>query len=364
MFFMKNFVFRTLLLAGVILGLIFSVVMAEEAKPLQDKFDTIVSPVMDARIVKGQNLVYCVTFQLAWNELCGRILKGEAKLADMPALAVALNKNIKAAVPPVLTGSNHIVMSGMGKDKIVEKINDRISFSFHGMLEPVNQTVGDEDVYIYAALIRNFSFVTEYDDILPERRLKFINSFVKFFGLSEFQDRPGKMAELKKQTQILKYDEKTGEFILRMKSDPLGDELVLACVKPSDTLKKTYDRVALTASRAKTEKLEEGDSLAIPEIEFNIKESFDSLAGKRLQNKGFSTYSIGGAIQAVSFHLDKTGAKLKSKAEILAYANGKSHKYRQLIFNKPFMIYMKESKAKAPYFIMWVENSRLMKVYE
>ncbi len=33
---------------------------------------------------------------------------------------------------------------------------------------------------------------------------------------------------------------------------------------------------------------------------------------------------------------------------------------RRLVFDKPFLLYMKEKGAKNPYFAIWIENAELM----
>ena len=36
------------------------------------------------------------------------------------------------------------------------------------------------------------------------------------------------------------------------------------------------------------------------------------------------------------------------------------NKLKQLIFDKPFIFYMKEEGAEYPYFIMWVDNPEII----
>jgi hypothetical protein len=61
------------------------------------------------------------------------------------------------------------------------------------------------------------------------------------------------------------------------------------------------------------------------------------------------------AKQAVRFRLDETGAVLKSETLLAA-----SLTQRNLVFDKPFLIYMKRGNAKAPYFALWVGNAELL----
>jgi len=55
------------------------------------------------------------------------------------------------------------------------------------------------------------------------------------------------------------------------------------------------------------------------------------------------------------FKLDEKGAMVKSTSMMAAAAIPK-----QLIYDRPFLIYLKDKNAKWPYFVMWVDNPELM----
>ena len=59
--------------------------------------------------------------------------------------------------------------------------------------------------------------------------------------------------------------------------------------------------------------------------------------------------------QSIRFRLDERGAVLKSEA---ASAGGDG--YRQMVFNKPFLILLKRRDAGKPYFALWVGDPELL----
>ena len=56
--------------------------------------NTTLTPVMDAKIEKGKNLLFCSTFQMAWNKICKDIIGGPLNVVDPPWYATPLNKLI------------------------------------------------------------------------------------------------------------------------------------------------------------------------------------------------------------------------------------------------------------------------------
>jgi hypothetical protein len=69
-------------------------------------------------------------------------------------------------------------------------------------------------------------------------------------------------------------------------------------------------------------------------------------------------------VQDTRFKLDEKGAVLKSRAFFMAMkaeapAPGNA-KPRMFIFDKPFLIYMKQKIGKYPYFVLWINNPELM----
>lgn len=66
--------------------------------------------------------------------------------------------------------------------------------------------------------------------------------------------------------------------------------------------------------------------------------------------------------QVLQFRLDERGAVIHSEAEVVG-ENG-SYEYtpgtRTFIFDKPFLIMLREASTRPPYFAGWIGNTDLM----
>ncbi len=145
------------------------------------------------------------------------------------------------------------------------------------------------------------------------------------------------------------------DFIIGLKSKSLKNEIILAKVNPGKTLLETITTVFGRIANVAPSLLEPGESLQIPKIDFNILHNYQELEDKLCLNNGLKDYSIIRAIQSIRFRLDEKGALLKSEAAIML--GGMPRNY---IFNKPFLLCLREKGAKYPYFAMWVDNAELL----
>jgi hypothetical protein len=85
---------------------------------------TIVSPHLEAEITKGTNVLWCGTFQLAWNEACD-LTGGDLQFdRDHPMVAV-LNKH--TFTKDSIDGSSYVAMAGFVKDDIHENIQRAVN---------------------------------------------------------------------------------------------------------------------------------------------------------------------------------------------------------------------------------------------
>jgi hypothetical protein len=91
---------------------------------------------------------------------------------------------------------------------------------------------------------------------------------------------------------------------------------------------------------------------------FDITHSYNELIGRFFINKNFEEYFITEAVQSIRFKLDEKGALLKSESRIGGAPISPRPKF--LIFDKPFLLVMKEKKGTYPYFAVWIDNAELM----
>jgi len=338
-----------------------------DEKTVSRKSDrTIVTPHMRVKIDKYKNVIYCSTFQIAWNMFKNKILKGEdIKLEGQPDTAVFLNKGVGSRSD--ISEKDYIALAGTKEDNIVRRINKMLAEKFP-YEKPVTIELFKEDVLLYAYLHKNLKFKNVfhiYDDVMTFNTEK-EEGDIESFGIY----RPENEDALKEQAEILYVsyaDEgKHGKYvassvILELKTKDPDDRLILACIEPKETLLKTVENAEQLIKDFKPEYRDQKkfSDLRIPKFDLDIKKEYDEFKGKKFMNPALSLqgWYIREATQSIKFRLDEKGALLSSFVMFIAPMGLLPP---DIVFNRPFLIYIKEDKGKHPYFAMWVGNSDLM----
>jgi len=312
---------------------------------------------MESKIEKGKNLVYCSTFQLAWNELKENIIKEEIKLTNEPDIVPLLNKSLFTKKD--LSDKDYVAMVGLGKDKILDKINEELKKKFGSDAPKVEEKLFSDDILAYAYLNKNLKFKNEFEKLKEQIKFKANGNTVdvKGFGLATTNNN-GKRYDIARQVAIIDYIS-DDDFIAKLAAESDKDEIFLAKVDSGDTLLETIDAVSRKIEKSKEERFGEKDILKVPSIDFYINHNYDELINKDLRNKGFEDYFIRKAVQDIRFKLNEKGAQLKSEAKIIMQKSAPApnvEKPKNLVFDKPYLLMLREKGAKYPYFAMWVEN--------
>jgi len=107
----------------------------------------------------------------------------------------------------------------------------------------------------------------------------------------------------------------------------------------------------------------DNDTILIPIINFDLYSNYPNL-----KNTSFtidnSPFSIEEIKQRIQFRLDQNGAIVESEFVIVAPSVDEVEeiKPKKLIFDKPFLIFLKRKDAKFPYFAAYIKDSRLLEV--
>ncbi|MCX5712223.1 MAG: hypothetical protein NTY47_04005 [Candidatus Omnitrophica bacterium] len=323
---------------------------------------TTVTSYMQDDIVPGKNLIYCSTFQLAWNQLVDDIIKAPIQLSDDPLIARMLNQRLTGKQD--LSEDCYIAMAGLKKDGIEERINQALKVKFKTTPGIDISLQHPDDILAYAFLLKDLKFEKEFQNI--KRGIMFNgDTYVEAFGIEDFSHialNPDSLTQpeiidYKDQVAIMDY-KNDNDFVIILKNKSPDDELILAKISPGKTLIDTINLVINRITPSAYSKLRDGEKLAIPRFDLNILREYQELVNKDLLNKGFDGYFISKAIQSIRFKLNEKGAYLKSEAAI-ASAN-EDIRLRAFILNKPFLILLKQKGAKYPYFTIWVENAELL----
>lgn len=327
---------------------------------------TVILPTLDTPVPKGKNVVWCPSFQLAWNQLKDNVIGESVKLIGAEEIANRLNlaRQIRADIPD----ESCYAAAGFVKDGIVEKIQTEMAKRFPSEPQPDFRDVLPADLIIaYSYLTANVKFKIPYFE--NQKEFIFRDSLgnetpVTSFGIRPEDDYAYK--KLRKQVEVLYYsyypDPDTValmEYAIDLCKDTKPNQIVLAVIEPKETLEQTLeylnDKIAGFTREEFLHQFGINDVILVPNIFWRITHHFKELEGKYLGNKGYESLYIRLALQMIQFKLDRSGAELKSEAKLYA-APVPNH----FVFDQPFLIYMKKRGAVHPFFVMWVDNAELL----
>ncbi|GEM_PF-605545 len=331
---------------------------------------TIVTPHMEVPIDPNTNVMWCSTFQLAWNEMC-TLAGGPLQIVNAPPMVGVLNK--RTATRADLDEASYLAMAGVGPATI-EKINKELARKFPGtplarVPADIARNVGEGYWIAYSCLLKDLLFDEPFErSSLP---MRFVDANVVTFGVTPYEGddvpSPDDAAEAKKagpnsqlqhraklNAQVLIHDFKdSNDFIVELLTKSKDDRLILAKVKPGSTLSETIDMVLKRVGSSKPANMANEDSLKVPIINVDISKRYEQLIGKTLVQ---ARMPILEALQVIRFRLDEKGAQLMS----LAFMSVGSACPHWMEFDKPYLVLLQRKDAKHPYFAMWVANPGLM----
>lgn len=326
---------------------------------------TTISSHLEEQIDLSNNLLYCASFQMAWNVMRDQIIKGDIILEPDTHQVKYLNRNLLGNND--ISSESYVAASGELTKDLVARINKELQGKFgnkvaHEFNVP-QATSSDRQLIAYAFLFKNLEFPTEFEKLANP--IAFTangrETPVKGFGVQSFSSTNQQHEKLSNQVAILDYKSED-DFILLLTSKSINDQIVLAKVAPNKTLLQTYATVVHRMSKVKASELKDDETLRIPKVDFDLSHSFSELENKRIMNKGWEGWSIAKAKQDIIFKLDEKGAVLKSRAFVamMSAPPPQIEKPRKFIFDKPFLICLKQKNGDYPYFAMWVNNSELL----
>jgi len=322
---------------------------------------TLVSAHLDVPIREGRNVLWCGTFQLAWNEACSSV--GEDLRFDQASPVVdALNK--KSFTKADLDEGSYVALAGFVRDGIHKRIRGALEQKFEGLasaefIPREAITPRPQDFVAYAYLFKNLEFATPFERL--ERPIAFGGKNVSSFGMEE--PKPDR-AEMYPQVLVLDYKD-MDDFVIELKTTSRGDRLILAKTRKGETLAATVGAVLQRASASPGRQAGPGDVLQVPRLNFDITRTYTELEGKLLVPRNQEVakdLGIVSAVQNTRFQMDERGVRLRSEshAAFACSAEVKPQPRYIMIFDKPFLILLERAGAKSPYFVLWIDNPELL----
>lgn len=315
--------------------------------------NTVIAPTADARIEKNRNVVYCSSFEMSWYKLRDSIIKSPIQLSRPVEWVNSLNESNNKSV------SKEFVCLGVGfaRDSVQSKFQSQVFKKFSLNFKP--KTSGSPfDICAYSYLNKKVHFFSELDESFSGEKLRFMgDKSVSFFGLKH----PWRNPVYRSKLRIFDY-RNPNDFIFQIETDNDFDEIYFAKVEPSKTLIETYLTVMKRVKEGHLEYMQDNDNIRIPHIDLNFENEFQDITGLKLLNKGFEKYTISDATQAINFSLNESGVSLESVSELRVLFAIPEPPVKNLVFDKPFLLVMKEKNQPQPYFLLWIGNSDLMRL--
>lgn len=323
---------------------------------------TSVTPHLETPIAPGRNLLWCGTFQLAWNEVCNLIGEDVHFVEDPPMVAFLNKKGFTAAD---LDDESYVALAGFVRDGIRAKIRAELQRKFKGRARPkllpdMRLTPRPQDIIAYAYLFKHLQFARPFEKL--NQPIDFQGTEVPAFGIGpKYKSGHKKMYS---QVSILDYSS-PDDFIIELKTKAAADKLILAKVTPAATLAETIAHVTSRCEKAAPAEAADGDILKVPKLNFDLTRSYHEILGCLLVIKNPDVAKdllLLRADQNVRFQMDEKGVRLRSEA-VMQFGCGAASAPRPrhiMIFDNPFLIMLKRAGAKSPYFALWVANVELL----
>lgn len=316
---------------------------------------TTMADTLEAPLDPNKNTIWVATTQLAWNELRKQV--GEDILIDgAPPAARRLNAGRDPSHD--LDPASYVVGGGRRAD--LERVQAALEKSFGRGRDPILKENVEElppdGVFSYAFLAKDLKFKAPFD-ILENHPIYFQTTRVCTFGMERFA--PGQTYHELMGKQLRVHDVVTGdhgqgkEFIVSLHPEQ-ADDIILALVPSRENLKSIVQHVLGRIKVDGGEELGAGLSFKVPKMDFHLTHEFVEASG-RLLNSSYGSGSLKN-FQTVAFRFDEKGATLRARSWGITAALPRA----DLVFDRPFLLMLKEKSAEQPYFVMWVANPEVL----
>jgi hypothetical protein len=289
---------------------------------------------VESNLSDNKNTIYAPTFLYAWEDV--------KQLFNSPIVTTGSNS----------TNFRLLNLSGSFKNSLNK-----------GEYE-ANASLDDELIIAKAFFHKALPFSSKLQKI--NDGIVFGNEKVMAFGMNSPDDK------IINFTKILFYKDDDNFIIKLIPEDTLHQIILVKGLQHIKTLANAINQTNTLIQYGSHEKLQPkntwkyefntSDNFSIPVIRFNIEAAYKDLEGQTFSNKG-KKYTIQIATQRTALTLDENGAVVESQAFAAADSVATPPKVhiKNMIFDKPFLIIIKQVDRTNPYFVMKIENDELLK---
>lgn len=327
----------------------------KEEEKLVDDGEIKVVPTMNDEILG--NAAWCGTLQLAWNDL---MEKSGGELIFDPEITMATNLNKKDFTKENVSEDDYYQTYGLQTKKLKEKIEKNLKDKFDETSDILDdfqwydtEKEAGSTYFFYAMLKKVFNFEYVFDDlddgIFENGKYK----DVKYFGVTTSTDE-----RVRSQIRILYYNS-DDDFAVSLRTKE-GEEIILCNNPEGKNFKEIYDNINNKNKKYSGMRiLEDIDDFKMPNLKFDLKETYDEFVGKSFTTENGSTGSINQMVQTIKLELNKKGGKLKSEAAISAditSAIEEPKTPKHLYLDDSFVMFLVEEDKDTPYFAVKISD--------
>ncbi len=291
--------------------------------------------------------LWCITFQLVWNEFSDYIKQDKVKLLPSnPPLADELNKKLYTKAD--ISEDSYFLAQGKTNKDLKKQIENGIYKKFKEKSDIINLiNWEDKEGYLfYAMLKKNFTFPKAFDILSPSTFEGKGN--YKYFG------KKGKN-NFDENLKVLFYKNEN-EYAVSLNTKE-NEKVILFRTEKDDNFENLYKYIKENISLEEFSKL---DTLKIPYLKVDKTLSFGELCNKKIAG---TNLMISQALQTIKFNLDNKGGSLKSEAAIALMKCAMPmapEKPRHYDFDKKFVLFLIETGKDNPYFAMKVNDDSFL----
>lgn len=317
-----------------------------------EQHGTVMTPVLDEPMPRGKNVLWCATFQMAWDSAAAGF---GAPIHLIPASKLADSLNRNPFDRRWIDEASVFITQGPMNEDILGKIDDgmrNLTGEKSKLANRLGKDSAPDDLVFFAGLKKDLEFSQPFGKL---GNWKLGKRNVPWFGFTPEQQNTG---PLHNQVRVHHYRAKD-DFIIELMSKTTEDQLILAKLPAPPKTPGELSQNVLKHLRANAPHAGATDMLAVPNVVAEESAEFPQLEGRKVVGSGMILRK---ALQTIDFRMDEKGVKLRSEAAVSFGCSVQPHVIpRLMILDPPFAIVMKRKIAPQPYFVAWIANADLLR---